>query len=76
MQNPNPYTKKEACKAIENSLASLELLKAFLGKKKCNKRIKKAARLLTSGLPKNNKPLKKEQVPQPSVLPVQHHPLA
>jgi len=47
--------RKKARKEVENNLVQLETLKQLLGKKKFEKRIKKAAKLLTYDLPKTVK---------------------
>ena len=65
MQNLASISKKQACKEIEQSLAGLQILKALLGEKKFNKRIKKAAALLSRELPKNKKAPKKVKAALP-----------
>ena len=49
--------KKQIVKRLENSLGDLQ---NFLGTKKFNRRIKKASKLLTIGLPKTSKLKSKE----------------
>ena len=46
------FTRKAARQLIENTLQSLSDLKSMLGDKKFERRVKKAGRLLTDGLPK------------------------
>lgn len=52
-QAKHVYTREAARQLIENALKSLEGLQAVLGEKKFNRRIKKASKLFTSGLPKS-----------------------
>lgn len=62
MQAKKPSDKKAIQKEVANSLAQLELLKAVLGKKKFEKRIQKATKLLTARLPKKKKDKKEKLV--------------
>ena len=55
MSKMSSSVRKKARKEVENNLIQLESLKQLLGKKKFEKRIKKAARLLTNDLPKTIK---------------------
>ena len=55
MSNLSSLNKKSTRKEVEKSLVRLEFLKAWLGEKKFEKRIKKAARMLTTNLPKSPK---------------------
>ena len=61
-QAPKKLTKKAARSQISQALSSLEELKTSLGKKKFRRRMQKAEKILSEGLPKagNAKKLKVE----------------
>jgi hypothetical protein len=58
---PVVVTKKAAREQIESALRNLSELQAVLGKKKFNRRVKKAGKLLSDGLPKSVTKKKQKQ---------------
>lgn len=62
MEINQPLSKEAIRKEIEHSLGQLDTLKLLIGKKRYLKRIRKASKMLTAGLPKQKKQAKKAKM--------------